>query len=120
MTPDEARAKAVEAAVANAALFIAQGKMVSAAIEAAIETYEASLAENDYRLEPDWEDISTAPKDKPSRIDLWSEGMRFMDCYWDRICQEYRTTGSTGLLQRIKKATHWRRSPAPPQEPGDG
>lgn len=60
-----------------------------------------------------WQDISTAPKDE--KIDLWCDGLRFMNCYWDHICNEYRTTGSAGILQRIKKATHWMPLPEPPE-----
>ena len=60
-----------------------------------------------------WRPIESAPRD--GLIDLWADGRRFMDCYWDHICAEYRTTGSAGVLQRLPHATHWRPVPAPPE-----
>ena len=60
-----------------------------------------------------WRTIDSAPEDGP--IDLWCDGRRFMDCYWDRICAEYRTTGSAGVLQRLRDATHWMPTPKPPK-----
>ena len=59
-----------------------------------------------------WQTMENAPRG--CLIDLWCEGRRFMDCYWDHICKEYRTTGSAGILQRLSKPTHWALPPKPP------
>ncbi|MGL5737153.1 MAG: hypothetical protein ACRCYS_20015, partial [Beijerinckiaceae bacterium] len=40
-------------------------------------------------LVPQWQPIETAPKD--GVIDIWlSDGVRWCDCYYDRICDEWR------------------------------
>lgn len=65
-----------------------------------------------------WKDIATAPKD--GLIDIWlSDGKRWCDCYYDRICDEWRTSRPSGRLVWIKAqhVTHWMPRPAPP---GDG
>lgn len=64
---------------------------------------------------PDWEEIDTAPKS--GLIELWCDGRRFTGCYYDRICDEYRTTGTAGILQRLKNPTHWRPEPPAPGQP---
>lgn len=62
----------------------------------------------------EWQLIETAPK--KGKIDLWCDGIRFTGCYWDHICGEYRTSGTAGVLQRIKNATHWMPIPDPPKQ----
>jgi hypothetical protein len=64
-----------------------------------------------------WRDISTAPKD--DLIDIWlSEGKRWCDCYYDRICDEWRTSRPGGRLVSVKAhhVTHWMPRPAPPYQ----
>lgn len=61
-----------------------------------------------------WQPIETAPKDKS--IDLWVEGQRFIHCYFDAICKEYRTVDRSSVLIRLRDATHWRDMPQPPKE----
>jgi hypothetical protein len=62
-----------------------------------------------------WQPIETAPKD--DLIDIWlSEGRRWCDCYYDRICDEWRTSRPSGRLVSIKSqhVTHWMPRPTPP------
>jgi hypothetical protein len=63
-----------------------------------------------------WQPIETAPKD--CMIDIWlADGRRWCDCYYDRICDEWRTSRPSGRLLSIKACfvSHWMRSPAPPR-----
>jgi hypothetical protein len=55
-----------------------------------------------------WQPIETAPKDV--LIDIWlSEGRRWCDCYYDQICDEWRTSRPGGRLVWIKArhVSHW-------------
>ena len=64
-----------------------------------------------------WHPIETAPKD--GLIDIWlGEGRRWCDCYYDRICDEWRTSRPSGRLVSIKSkhVTHWMPRPEPPGE----
>jgi hypothetical protein len=67
-------------------------------------------------LAPQWQDIATAPKD--DLIDIWlKDGVRWCDCYYDRICSEWRTSRPSGHLVRINEShvTHWMPLPTPPE-----
>jgi hypothetical protein len=65
-----------------------------------------------------WRPISEAPKD--ALIDIWiartAGGERWSDCYYDRICDEWRTSRPSGHLIGVKAGavSHWRPRPAPP------
>jgi hypothetical protein len=59
--------------------------------------------------------IEGAPTDK--LIDIWIDsGVRWCDCYYDSICDEWRTSRPSGRLVYVKAraVTHWRLPPAPP------
>lgn len=63
----------------------------------------------------EWQPIDTAPKD--DLIDIWlSDGGRWCDCYYDRICDEWRTSRPSGRLVWVKAqyVTHWMPRPNPP------
>lgn len=63
-----------------------------------------------------WQPIETAPKD--GLVDLCKAGsdVRYIRCYYDRICDEWRTTQPAGRLFCIPRhvPTHWRPLPATP------
>lgn len=64
-----------------------------------------------------WLPIETAPKD--DLIDIWIGGtsqIRWSDCYYDRICDEWRTSRPSGRLMVIKAShvTHWMPAPTAP------
>jgi len=64
-----------------------------------------------------WQPIETAPKD--GLIDIWlADGKRWCDCYYDRICDEWRTSRPSGRLVSVKSqhVTHWMPLPKPPGE----
>jgi hypothetical protein len=67
-----------------------------------------------------WQPIETAPKDE--LIDIWlKDGVRWADCYYDRICGEWRTSRPSGKLLRIREqhVSHWMPSPTPPRALAD-
>jgi len=67
----------------------------------------------------EWQDISTAPKDV--LIDIWlTEGRRWCDCYYDSICDEWRTSRPSGKLVWIsaRYVSHWMHQPAAPTQEG--
>jgi hypothetical protein len=66
-----------------------------------------------------WMPIDTAPKG--CLIDIWfpndsGGGTRWADCYYDRICGEWRTSRPSGHIVSIAErfVTHWMMPPAPP------
>ncbi|KIC39392.1 Lar family restriction alleviation protein [Leisingera sp. ANG-M7] len=62
-----------------------------------------------------WQPIETAPKG--GLIDIWlSDGVRWCDCYHDRITDTWRTSRPSGRLLSIqsKFVTHWMHRPEPP------
>jgi hypothetical protein len=66
-----------------------------------------------------WRPIETAPKDR--LIDIWipgddGSGTRWCDCYYDRICDDWRTSRPGGKLVwvRANHVTYWMNPPAPP------
>ena len=64
-----------------------------------------------------WRPIDTAPRDV--LIDIWlSDGVRWCDCYHDRITDTWRTSRPSGRLLSIhsKFVTHWMHPPAPPAD----
>jgi len=65
---------------------------------------------------PQWQDISTAPGNAGPKVDIWCDGRRYQNCYWDNICKEYRTTENSGILIRLRDATHWMPQPPPPED----
>lgn len=71
-----------------------------------------------------WQDIATAPKDRP--IDIWiahsdGGGVRWTDCTHDHICNEWRNHDPGRPIKRVHASavTHWREPPAPPSEKSD-
>lgn len=69
------------------------------------------------RTAPDWQPIVTAPKDV--LVDIWIGGgvdKRWADCYYDHICNEWRTSRPSGILATIpaRLVTHWMSPPGPP------
>lgn len=60
------------------------------------------------QLSPGWQPIETAPKDRLIDI-LFSGTVRWCDCYYDQICDEWRTSRPGGYLVwcSAKAATHW-------------
>jgi hypothetical protein len=63
-----------------------------------------------------WQPIETAPRDR--LIDIWFNGKRWTECYYDSICDEWRTSRPGGLLVSVKAryVTHWMPLPPPPME----
>jgi len=60
--------------------------------------------------------IETPPRDR--LIDIWiNSGVRWCDCYYDQICDQWRTTRPSGHLICVsaRAVTHWR---LPPPAPG--
>ena len=87
--------------------------------------YFAAPPASDLREENRWQPIKTAPKDR--LIDVWTIGygaepLRMADCYYDRICDEWRTSRPSGRLMCIKAkyVTHWMNIPAPPAPQTEG
>ena len=51
-------------------------------------------------------------------VDIWlEEGVRWCDCYYDTICDEWRTSSPGGFPMCIKArhVTHWMLRPADPE-----
>jgi len=81
-------------------------------VEAA--TYELNA------LKCPWHPIETAPKD--DRIDIWlSCGTRWCDCYYDVICDQWRTSRPSGNLLSVKArfVSHWMPIPQSPKPAND-
>lgn len=91
--------------------------IVSAAlleIESEAADLRSQLAEA--RAKERWQPIATAPKDR--LIDIWlATNFRLTDCYYDDICDEWRTSSSSGHLVCVKArvVTHWMERPADPE-----
>ena len=87
-----------------------------AAQTARADAAEARAADLTAKLEAmGWQPIENAPKD--ALIDIWlNEGKRWCDCYYDTICDEWRTSRPTGRLISIKSAhvSHWMPTPYAP------
>jgi hypothetical protein len=64
----------------------------------------------------EWQPIETAPNDR--LIDIWFNGKRWAECYYDSYCDEWRTSRPGGLLVSVKArhVTHWMPLPPPPME----
>lgn len=62
-----------------------------------------------------WRPIETAPRDE--LLDLWQENRRYADCYYDQICDHWRTSRPGGKLFVGIKPSHWMYPPKPPNEP---
>lgn len=58
----------------------------------------------------EWQPISSAPKE--GLIDIWTD-RRHIDCYYDRICGEYRAI-TNGILFRLSDAKFWMPAALPP------
>lgn len=81
--------------------------LVSAALSSAPATAEG------------WRTMDSAPKDR--LIDIWlSDGVRWCDCYYDRICDQWRTSRPSGHLLTIRASSvqFWRPPPAAPTATG--
>lgn len=66
-----------------------------------------------------WQPIATVPKGVP--VDIWTEGFsadacRVACCYYDGICDEWRTSRPRGQLHCVPSrfVTHWMPMPPPP------
>ncbi len=82
-----------------------------------LATEALTLLAPDTRTE--WQPIATAPL--VGLVDIWIEhsdggGVRWANCYYDRICDEWRTTGSSGHLVsvRARAVKFWMPLPAAP------
>jgi hypothetical protein len=70
------------------------------------------------RGEQGWRTIDSAPKDR--LIDIWIQtsdtGVRWSECYYDSICDEWRTSRPSGHLVSVKArwVTHWMPLPSAP------
>lgn len=67
-------------------------------------------------LQTPWQPISTAPKD--TLIDILIDGKtRWCDCYYDQICDQWRTSSPGGKLIWVAATavTHWRMAPTIPK-----
>jgi hypothetical protein len=113
---DQIRQQAIDAAAKEMALQLGDDwrSFVSCAKEA-ISAYEAAM----------WRPIEEA-KGIDSLIDIWirnsdGSGVRWCDCYYDDICDQWRTSRPSGHIAWIpaRFVTHFRISPTPPQEPSD-
>lgn len=81
---------------------------------------EARAAITAYQLEA-WQDISTAPKDFVTDIDIWANGERLTDCCWMRPtygpkeyawCRYAYDDCDGPVYNEVRGATHW--MPLPP------
>lgn len=64
----------------------------------------------------DWKTIDTAPKDG-TKVDLWMNGRRFVDCYWSKKNNVWYCLNSDKEGNRYKiykEPTHWMPLPQPP------
>lgn len=85
--------------------------------------WQAWLAAKE-KYEPGWMPIGIAPKDR--LIDIWipredGSGIRWSECYYDAICDQWRTTANSGNLVTVKASSvsHWREiTPAPGTQGG--
>ena len=72
---------------------------------------------------PEWRPIETAPKDELiDIIHATSTGpVRMCACYYDSICDEWRTSRPSGTLVCVKArhVTHWMQIPAFPESPNE-
>lgn len=66
-----------------------------------------------------WEPIETAPKDKLIDIVFQDSNgpVRWCDCYYDRICDQWRTSRPSGNIVCVyaRHVTHWMLPPELPQ-----
>jgi hypothetical protein len=70
-----------------------------------------------------WQPIASAPKDR--LIDIWiardpDGGVRWTDCYYDTICDQWRTSSPGGKLVYVRASavTHWMPVPSSPASGG--
>lgn len=70
-----------------------------------------------------WQDISTAPKDFVTDIDMWANGERLTDCSWMRPtygpreyawCRHAYDDCNGPVYNEVRGATHWMPLPEPP------
>lgn len=71
-----------------------------------------------------WQPIATAPKDR--LIDIWiahdpDGGVRWTHCYYDTICDQWRTSHPSGRLVMVRASavTHWMPVPTGPSDAGE-
>lgn len=62
-----------------------------------------------------WQPIESAPRDG-TVIDLWANGLRYADAYWDGGC--FSVLDSTGYGVEVDEPTHWMPLPASPMQRG--
>lgn len=85
-----------------------------------VKSLRQHLAEAEEKV-PKWLPIESAPKDR--LVDIWiknsdgSGGYRWSDCYYDKICDEWRTSSPSGFLMtmRARNVSHYMPPPAPPE-----
>lgn len=72
-----------------------------------------------------WQPIETAPRG--TTIDIWiansyGTGRRIAECYYDHICDEWRTSSPALRLYCVKArcVTHWMPLPIPPTDEARG
>lgn len=49
-------------------------------------------------------------------IDVIAFGRRYTNCYYDRVCDEWRCLGNNNFLIRLSGVTHWMYEPEFPEE----
>lgn len=104
-----------------------KARLCYAAMLAAAPTDTVSPAVDAQPVAEAWQPIETAPKDRLIAIWIagtnaagqkWSDipGELWVNCYYDRICGEWRTTRPSGHLRCVPEryVTHWQPLPAPP------
>lgn len=66
-------------------------------------------------LPADWVAVEDQPAPTDGLLDLWYGDRRFADCYYDSICDHWRTSRPSGHLFIIQgKPTHWKYAPKGP------
>lgn len=81
--------------------------------------WETNAAESkeiiaELKAKDEWQPIETASKD--AKIDLLWCGNRYIECYHDSICDDWRTTAMGGRLIVITNPTHWKPLPKLPKQ----
>lgn len=72
-----------------------------------------------FRHLSEWQPIETVRKD--CLVDILINGeIRWCDCYYDQICDQWRTSGPSNHLAWVpaRAVTHWRLPPPLPPGPG--
>ncbi len=113
----------VELTMQDIRLHVGEGKLTPQAV---LNGANAALRAAPPLPESPWKAIETAPK--KGLVDIWIErsnelnGVRWADCYYDRICDEWRTSRPSGRLISVpaRSVKYWMHGPAAPESPKGG